>query len=417
MKINLLQRSAIWGLTISVLIVVSMGLAFSQEKHQVRVAMVGNSITYGAGLPNPSLECYPTQLDSMLSQIYGDTVLIRNYGVSGRTMIRENANPIWNESAFRNALEFVPDICLIALGTNDTKPGPWSELGDQFFTDYMAMIDTFRFRNPDTRFIVCLPPPIWDGHPFGSTFETRHNDSVLVNHLFPLIDSVADATGSLLIDWHTPFVDSIQLFPDQLHPGVEGSRQMAQLLYDSLMQTGLIDQVETGKAFVSRFRQSPSRVKEGRTVTLSWNTLFADSVFLDTMLVDPNGSMQLTAELDKVYTLTAKGESNSSEYELALNVEADPASTSDLGANNRVRVYPNPVEDVLTFEVENLSAPTVDIQVFNTAGQEVLTQSYRLAEPSGSLSLDVSSLSQGVYSYLLTSGSEKEAGKFTKSGE
>jgi lysophospholipase L1-like esterase len=411
----IMSLKALW---ITLLALITAGSAFSQEKHQVRMAMVGNSITYGAGLPDPSLDCYPTQLDSMLRGIYGDTVLIRNYGVSGRTMLRATDYPIWNESAFRNALEFVPDICLILLGTNDSKPERWVQWGDVFFDDYMAMIDTFRFRNPNTQFILCYPPPIWEGHPYGTTYDNSHNDSVVVNHLIPLIDSVADAIGALRIDFHTPFVDSLQYFPDKLHPDVEGSRIMAEILYDSLVQTDLIHQVETGLAFVSRFRQSPSLVQEGRNVTLSWNTIFADSVWLDAMPVDSNGSLQVVAALDQVYTLTAKGSNNRSEYQLSLNVEAAPTATPDPQGSQRVRVYPNPVKDVLYFEVKNLPARSLDLKVFNSQGQQVLSQTYPHAMAGASLlELDISRLPTGVYSYFLSAGNEKEAGKFTKHDE
>jgi len=49
------------------------------QAYKVRMAMMGNSITYGAGLSNPAVECYPTQLGLMLSDIYGDTCEIKNY--------------------------------------------------------------------------------------------------------------------------------------------------------------------------------------------------------------------------------------------------------------------------------------------------------------------------------------------------
>jgi sialate O-acetylesterase len=43
-----------------------------------KVACIGNSITYGSGLPSRLTNCYPAQLDQMLGGNYD----VRNYGVS-----------------------------------------------------------------------------------------------------------------------------------------------------------------------------------------------------------------------------------------------------------------------------------------------------------------------------------------------
>ena len=190
----------------------------NSQSYKVRLAMIGNSITYGANLANPATESYPNQLSNLLSDIYGDTCVVGNYGVSARTMMKSAETPIWNELLFANAIKSVPDICLILLGTNDSKPYRWDAWGSEFLGDYLSMIDTFQFRNPNTKFIVCYPPPIWKEHNYGTTFDTKHNDSILVTNIIPAIDTVVQQTGAILMDFHTPFVDSVQLFPDYLHP-------------------------------------------------------------------------------------------------------------------------------------------------------------------------------------------------------
>ena len=318
MKKNVQTTVNLNALLILFLLSFLVNSAYSQE-YRVRMAMMGNSITYGAGLTSPSTECYPARLSEMLSEIYGDTCEIRNFGVSGRTMMRSAENPLWKESQFINALKFVPDICLILLGTNDSKPYRWAAWGDEFQTDYLAMIDTFKFRNPNTRFIVCYPPPIWEGHPYGTTFDDSHNDSIVVNCIIPVIDTVAKRTGAVLIDFHTPFTDSLQLFPDKLHPNAEGQRIMAEILFDTIIKTGMIHQVEAGLAFVSSFDQVQKPTAVGDSAELKWTTIFADSVFLDGIPVDPTGSMMVLAEENRIFTLTAKSPKNTSYFSLSLD--------------------------------------------------------------------------------------------------
>ena len=59
---------------------------FSQ-KTAVKAACIGNSITYGAFIANRDQNSYPAQLQAYL----GDEV--RNYGVSGRTLLTQGDYP------------------------------------------------------------------------------------------------------------------------------------------------------------------------------------------------------------------------------------------------------------------------------------------------------------------------------------
>ena len=45
----------------------------------IRVACIGNSITYGAFIPNREMNCYPAQLQAYL----GDGYEVKNFGASG----------------------------------------------------------------------------------------------------------------------------------------------------------------------------------------------------------------------------------------------------------------------------------------------------------------------------------------------
>lgn len=291
---------------------------FSQE-YRVRFAMIGNSITYGATLDNPSEECYSAQLSNMLAEVYGDTCEIMNYGVSARTMMRNAEKPIWIEPEFDAAIKYVPHVCLIMLGTNDSKPYRWTNWGDEFDDDYMAMVDTFRLRNPDVKFIVCLPPPIWPEHTYGNTFETRHNDSVLVNNVNPIIENLAKETGALLIDFHTPFMDSVHLFPDFLHPNAEASKQMAKLLFDSIIEDSIVEQVIPALAYVSYFEQVEKNVLDGDSITLKWESIYAKNAHINDQEVDVSGTMKVIAKEGDIYSLEVTGDTNINKLELTIN--------------------------------------------------------------------------------------------------
>lgn len=233
---------------LSFVIFFSFTLLSNAQNSKVKIACIGNSITYGARLENPAKDSYPTQLSNMLAEIYGDTCIVNNYGVSGRNMLKKAPKPIWNESQFTEALKWAPDICIILLGTNDSRPGLWADFGDEFKEDYLAMIDTFKTINPNTIFILGEPTPIWKGHHYGGdSWETKHNDTILVQNTIPIIKKVAKKTKSTLIDFHTPFDNSIELFPDLLHPNSEGAHLIAELIFEEIKENDFINKVEQNK--------------------------------------------------------------------------------------------------------------------------------------------------------------------------
>ena len=70
----------------------------------IRVACVGNSITYGEKIPNREKQSYPAQLGRLL----GEKWEVRNFGVTGATLLRKGNTPYWRENAFHLAQRFQP---------------------------------------------------------------------------------------------------------------------------------------------------------------------------------------------------------------------------------------------------------------------------------------------------------------------
>ena len=273
---------------------------YSQE-HQVRIGFFGNSLSVGWHLPNPSEECYPAQLDDMLTGIYGDTVVVKIFAVSGRTMLKKGDHPIWDEKLFAEGWAYAPDICFILLGSNDTKPQNWNNYGNEFFDDYLSMIDTFKIRNPRTKFIVSYPPRV---------FETTYgiSDFVIVNGVIPAIDSIIKVRDAILMDFYHLLYDSAALFPDNVHPSVQGAKVMAELILSKLIETDIIHQVEAGYPYVTSFESNTKIAEAFDSVTLSWTSINADSVKLNDQVVPVNGSKKVTNSEDTSYSLIAYNE-------------------------------------------------------------------------------------------------------------
>ena len=79
----------------------------------VRVACVGDSITFGYGLHRT----YPAELGRWLGTNYD----VRNFGVSATTLLHRGDFPYIGRPAYTNALDFKADIVVIDFGANDSK--------------------------------------------------------------------------------------------------------------------------------------------------------------------------------------------------------------------------------------------------------------------------------------------------------
>lgn len=184
----------------------------------IRVACVGASITFGAGIEGRESNCYPARLQKLLGLGWD----VRNYGVSGRTMLKQGDYPFWKESAFQEARDWSPDVVVIDLGGNDSKPQNW-KWKSEFAADAHAMIDTFRELPSHPRVIVCLPMP---------AFKVMWgiDDEVLAKQMIPMLRQVAFEADAELVDLHTAFIDKEAWFPDNIHPNAEGAAMMAKII-------------------------------------------------------------------------------------------------------------------------------------------------------------------------------------------
>ena len=196
---------------------------FAQK--QIKVACVGNSITYGSGLADPKTESYPSQLQQMLGEAYE----VGNFGKPGATLLNKGHRPYMEQSEYKDALAFAGDIVVIHLGINDTDPRNWPHYRDFFVKDYLALIDSFRMVNPKCRIIIARLTPIADRHP---RFESGTRD--WQGEIQQAIETVADYAGVQLIDFHEPLYPYPFLLPDAVHPTKEGAGILAKTVCSAI---------------------------------------------------------------------------------------------------------------------------------------------------------------------------------------
>ena len=211
----------------SILLIITLCLCVcsSQAAEKIKVACVGNSVTYGYGLQDREHDSYPVRLQQMLGKGYE----VGNFGHSGATLLYKGHRPYIGLPEFHQALDFKPDWVVIHLGLNDTDPRNWPDWKEEFIPNYRALIDSFRLVNPEARILVCKMTPIFDRHPrFQSGTRDWHAQ------VQKAIEQVAHGAGAQLIDLFTPLHNRPDLFPDALHPNPEGAKILAKTVYSAL---------------------------------------------------------------------------------------------------------------------------------------------------------------------------------------
>lgn len=201
----------------------------------VRVACIGNSITYGAGIPNRDANSYPTQLQAYL----GDGYEVRNFGVSATTASPQGDYPYTTTEAYRASLEYAPDIVLLKMGTNDTKPQNWRGR-EAFLEAYRQLAATYRDLPSRPRIVLLTPVRCF--------LEEKNTISpeLIENDVCSAVEETAWREGYGIVRLTDLFGGrwDARLLPDRLHPSSIGAGLMARRIGQYLLRAASQEQPE-----------------------------------------------------------------------------------------------------------------------------------------------------------------------------
>ena len=209
----------------------------------IKVACVGDSITAGVGSSAPQND-YPSLLGDLLGPGY-DVV---NFGESGATLLKHGDSPYQQRGSYGRSAAFGPNIVIILLGTNDSKPQNWARK-NEFAADYAALLDYYAALPTHPKLYACLPTPV--------TKPNYGINAPNVTDELPIIRQVAAQKGVTLIDVHGQVPSDNADFADGVHPNDTGYVLLASAIYQGVTHAPVILPI-TGRSFY-----------KAQTVTLS----------------------------------------------------------------------------------------------------------------------------------------------------
>jgi len=180
----------------------------------LKVACVGDSLTYGFGLRPRAQQAYP----AALGRVLGSGHAVKNFGANGCTVLRSGAKPYWDKRALSRATAENPDRVVVMFGSNDSKQACWSPAA--FKRDLTALVERFQALPSRPQVLLCTPTPV-----FRDRWGVR--GQVVADEVIPQIRAVAADKRLQVVDLHGLLRGAPQRFPDGIHPDAEAARRMA----------------------------------------------------------------------------------------------------------------------------------------------------------------------------------------------
>ncbi len=187
-----------------------------------KLACVGDSITWGFTIVNRGKYSYP----AVLQQLLGEGFEVRNFGHNDAAARFDADTPYVCKKAYRDSLAWEPDIVLLMLGTNDTKPWNWNP--GNFREDYLRLVESYLALPSHPRVVLVAPIRIFKLIPV-----TILNPDVLEEGVRPAIRDIAAQKGLQLVDLYDLF-DSPRFCRDGVHPQRDGARLLAEALHKAV---------------------------------------------------------------------------------------------------------------------------------------------------------------------------------------
>ncbi len=192
------------------------------KEGQIKVACVGDSITYG------SYHLTKRNYPAVLSKMLGDGYCVNNFGYSGRTAMKDGDMPYVKDKNYKNSLAFMPDKVIIMFGTNDSKPYNWKG-AEAFKSNLLEIINAYKALPTSPEIYLLAPSPVWGLK--GKPVKFDNDAEVIAKQIRTAVKEMCSAYGYNFIDMYSVFDNKPELFQDGVHPNVAGAKLFAETVY------------------------------------------------------------------------------------------------------------------------------------------------------------------------------------------
>ena len=202
------------------------------DPEKIRIACIGDSITYGAGVMFGGREkkVWTTRLNDLLGEDYQ----VLNYGISGATLQREGDKSYRDFPHLEKAKEAGASCCLLMLGTNDSKPYNWD--AERYEAQLSEWIAELKEGGEDLRLILMTPPYTCPAKGRKEVAFDISNE-VIRDEIRPTVLRAAEDNHLQVIDLYAFTEGHGEWLADGVHPNKMGNQKIAEQVYAQIRQT------------------------------------------------------------------------------------------------------------------------------------------------------------------------------------
>lgn len=205
------------------------------KEGQIKVACVGDSITYGHGITDWAENNYPAQLGKIL----GDEYHVANFGSSGACVNPDGDQPYISREVYQNGLAYEADVLVFMLGTNDAKPENWTG-ADDFMEDYKDLLNSYLTgtHRPSKIYVaLCAEAYFMEEHDPATGIAGYDIQPAIVDEIVAEIETYFTQYPEKIqiIDVHTLTEAHPEWFAkDGIHPNNDGAKAIAELVAEEI---------------------------------------------------------------------------------------------------------------------------------------------------------------------------------------
>lgn len=195
----------------------------------VHLAFVGDSVTFGNGVwvtEKSKEHTYPAYIERMM----GDGYQALNYGVSGKTLMKEGDEPYTAHYMYDESINANADTYVIMLGSNDSKPQNWNT-GD-FHSELKDFAQAYIDLESHPKVFLATPPRAFEEAE--KAFDL--NNDIIEREIAPTVREVARELDIPMIDVYEKSKDHPEWFMDGSHPNATGNKAIAKIMVPYLTE-------------------------------------------------------------------------------------------------------------------------------------------------------------------------------------
>ncbi|MBR3810864.1 MAG: hypothetical protein IKJ16_00850 [Agathobacter sp.] len=206
------------------------------KEGQIKVACIGDGITYGHGISDWKKNNYP----ALLQELLGEEYHVANFGSSGACVNPDGDQPYVNREVYQDALDYDADIIVFMMGTNDAKLENLTD-EESFLEDYNALLGSLMEGKKEPKVYVGLCPEAF------YTEDADESTGVASYNIQPaVVDEIVDAislhatTSDFpigVIDIHSLTEAHPEWFEaDGIHPNNDGAKAIAESIANMILK-------------------------------------------------------------------------------------------------------------------------------------------------------------------------------------